>query len=55
MSTTVRPAPGPAAIGASPARAGGPWAAMTVPVPFGGATAPAAGPGTAPAARRRGA
>ncbi|MFG2617491.1 hypothetical protein ACGFXC_07675 [Streptomyces sp. NPDC048507] len=68
MSTTVRPAPGRALLGAAPARAvtggrsGGPsadpapaGADTTVPVPIGGATAPAAGPGTAPAARRRGA
>ncbi|MFB0633512.1 hypothetical protein [Streptomyces sp. AB3(2024)] len=68
MSMSVRSTLPPAALGGPPARgavadgSGTPDAGTaptgadtTVPHPFGGATAPAAGAGTAPAARRRGA
>lgn len=64
MSISVRSTLGPAVTGGSPAArvVGGPdggpapaGADTTVPFPSGGATAPAAGAGTAPAARRRGA
>ncbi|MFD8986371.1 hypothetical protein [Streptomyces sp. NPDC059564] len=69
MSISVRSTLGPAVIGGACAaravaggRSGGPHggpapagADTTVPIPSGGATAPAAGTGTAPTARRRGA
>lgn len=66
MSMSARSTLPPAALGGSPVRgavADGPGtpdagtaptgADTTVPFPTGGATAPAAGAGTAPAARRR--